>query len=38
MTQQPHLSSEASHMIDKIKQKVCANVPKAPLNNCVDKE
>jgi len=27
MTLEPHLSSEASHMFDKIKQEVCANVP-----------
>ena len=35
---EPHLRYEASHMFDKIKQKVCANMPKGTLNNCVDKE
>jgi len=33
ITQQPHLiSPEASHMLFKRKQKLCANVPKGPLN------
>jgi len=38
MTLEPHLSSEGTYMFNNIKQKVYANVPKGPLNNCVDQE
>jgi len=39
VTQEPHLSSEASHMFVK-KQELCANVPKGAPQQlcCVDKE
>jgi len=32
ITLEPHLSFEASHVFVKIKQTLCANVPKGPLD------